>query len=307
MLMSTTFAADTAMPGNDRDDHGCIGSAGYVWSDSANACVRPWESKDAVEQDAMVTRAHNAGITKYSTWNSFMPNAPITREQASKMIVMWINSNPNIQIPVAMKACVFSDADKIDSSLIDWVQTACQYGLFKGYKGNFMPNNNISTNDIVTVVERLAGQSPVILKYTSMIKIKVADRPLLRNELLRGLYTLDIYVKGEATKEKAAELELAQNNLNNAKLLWAKQNLITYTLTQKASCFCAPEYTRPIKYSVISNRIYAEGAVYADGSGGAATGTMMPKLNTVDEALGMIQEAIDNKAESVTVQYDPIL
>lgn len=31
------------MVGNDRDAHGCIGSAGYVWCAKENACVRPWE------------------------------------------------------------------------------------------------------------------------------------------------------------------------------------------------------------------------------------------------------------------------
>jgi hypothetical protein len=29
--------------GNDRDAHGCIGSAGYVWCAKEQACVRPWE------------------------------------------------------------------------------------------------------------------------------------------------------------------------------------------------------------------------------------------------------------------------
>ena len=29
--------------GNDRDVHGCIGSAGYSWSETLQQCVRPWE------------------------------------------------------------------------------------------------------------------------------------------------------------------------------------------------------------------------------------------------------------------------
>ncbi|MCQ2410146.1 MAG: hypothetical protein MJ053_01035 [Elusimicrobiaceae bacterium] len=29
--------------GADRDAHGCIGSAGYVWSEPLQQCVRPWE------------------------------------------------------------------------------------------------------------------------------------------------------------------------------------------------------------------------------------------------------------------------
>ena len=29
--------------GNDRDAHGCIGSAGYIWCEKDNQCQRPWE------------------------------------------------------------------------------------------------------------------------------------------------------------------------------------------------------------------------------------------------------------------------
>jgi len=31
------------MPGSDRDEHGCIGSAGYQWCERSNQCERPWE------------------------------------------------------------------------------------------------------------------------------------------------------------------------------------------------------------------------------------------------------------------------
>lgn len=32
-----------AVVGNDRDEHGCIGSAGYVWSTLRQECIRTWE------------------------------------------------------------------------------------------------------------------------------------------------------------------------------------------------------------------------------------------------------------------------
>ena len=32
--------------GADRDAHGCIGSAGYTWSEAQQACIRPWEQAD---------------------------------------------------------------------------------------------------------------------------------------------------------------------------------------------------------------------------------------------------------------------
>ncbi len=31
--------------GNDRDEHGCIGSAGYSWCEVKNKCLRVWEEK----------------------------------------------------------------------------------------------------------------------------------------------------------------------------------------------------------------------------------------------------------------------
>ncbi len=39
--------------GGDRDEHGCIGSAGYSWCARENHCVRPWE----------LAREHNIAMT----------------------------------------------------------------------------------------------------------------------------------------------------------------------------------------------------------------------------------------------------
>ncbi len=38
-----TAYCNPPMPGSDRDEHGCIGSAGYSWCAKENACVRSWE------------------------------------------------------------------------------------------------------------------------------------------------------------------------------------------------------------------------------------------------------------------------
>lgn len=35
--------APRTLVGNDRDAHGCIGSAGYAWSEVLQQCARPWE------------------------------------------------------------------------------------------------------------------------------------------------------------------------------------------------------------------------------------------------------------------------
>ena len=35
--------ASPPVPGSDKDEHGCIGSAGYTWCAELNKCIRPWE------------------------------------------------------------------------------------------------------------------------------------------------------------------------------------------------------------------------------------------------------------------------
>jgi hypothetical protein len=45
----STPAEESELLGGDRDEHGCIGSAGYVWCESKQKCLRPWE--EACEED----------------------------------------------------------------------------------------------------------------------------------------------------------------------------------------------------------------------------------------------------------------
>lgn len=34
---------EAPLVGGDRDEHGCIGSAGYAWCEAKGECLRPWE------------------------------------------------------------------------------------------------------------------------------------------------------------------------------------------------------------------------------------------------------------------------
>lgn len=45
---SNEIPVETTEPmlvGGDKDEHGCIGSAGYTWCESKEKCLRPWEEK----------------------------------------------------------------------------------------------------------------------------------------------------------------------------------------------------------------------------------------------------------------------
>jgi hypothetical protein len=40
---ATPQTQQTPLVGGDRDENGCMGSAGYRWVSVTKACVRPWE------------------------------------------------------------------------------------------------------------------------------------------------------------------------------------------------------------------------------------------------------------------------
>ena len=43
--------ANKNMVGGDKDEHGCIGSAGYMWCEAKQKCLRAWEEKCEQEQE----------------------------------------------------------------------------------------------------------------------------------------------------------------------------------------------------------------------------------------------------------------
>jgi hypothetical protein len=42
---------ESQRPGSDRDEHGCIGSAGYRWCERTAQCERPWELAEREQLD----------------------------------------------------------------------------------------------------------------------------------------------------------------------------------------------------------------------------------------------------------------
>ena len=43
VVMQNKVMPDKNIVGGDRDEHGCIGSAGYSWCAPKNKCLRIWE------------------------------------------------------------------------------------------------------------------------------------------------------------------------------------------------------------------------------------------------------------------------
>ena len=60
---SSEIAPSESLVGADRDENGCIGSAGYQWCASLGKCVRPWElaEEQGIENEAESVQQFCAG------------------------------------------------------------------------------------------------------------------------------------------------------------------------------------------------------------------------------------------------------
>lgn len=52
---------EAVIPGSDKDEHGCVGSAGYVWSEVKKDCIRPFEAGLKISE----TQKDNATYATY--------------------------------------------------------------------------------------------------------------------------------------------------------------------------------------------------------------------------------------------------
>ncbi|MBU0655836.1 MAG: hypothetical protein KJ914_12020 [Gammaproteobacteria bacterium] len=93
----------------------------------------------------------------------------------------------------------------------------------------------------------------------------------------------------------------AARQLRDAEAKWKQNRPAHYTYTLQRSCFCAPEYRKPIEIRVFRGLIQQASLL--------PEGTPLPaerksEALTVDGLFRLIREAIDKKAASVTVEYD---
>jgi Family of unknown function (DUF6174)/S-layer homology domain len=255
---------------------------------------------DSTSNEDVVNRWYQNNITKFYTEKDFNWSASITRAQATKMFMSWLDMHKDLTERLPQSLCtIFIDDTQIDSSLKTQVYNACGYGILKWNNGKFMPNDFIPAEHAMIALWRLKKIFPSLNDYFNAVALK-KGYVVKRIDFLRALYELEKWIKWQSLAKE-------QQQLDAAKILWSKNILKNYMITQTVSCFCMWDYTRPITYQINSSVVVSGSAMYSDMSGGKAPSDMYNNLNTVESAFIIIQEAINNKAESVQVKYDSIL
>ncbi len=100
-IAKATVTSDTVKPrmtGSDRDEHGCIGSAGYTWSIIKKDCIRIFEIGIRLNPAAAVTNKTSAAFIVFDNnklkAELFAPGQPassIILEYGKKNSQVWFN------------------------------------------------------------------------------------------------------------------------------------------------------------------------------------------------------------------------
>ena len=121
----------------------CFGlttTSGKVFNDSKNH----WAKK---EIDIAFTNGVTNGVSKYS----FNPDAPITRQEAAKMVANY----KKITVTKVYRLNAFSDSSQVASWALEEIEAVLKAGYMKGDNKTFRPTDNITRAESIVTLSRV--------------------------------------------------------------------------------------------------------------------------------------------------------
>lgn len=114
--------------------------------------IHPITERYPIINSDILDRMHTKWFTRYSSLNDFRPNDYITRWEASKFILAF--SELWYKYKTRRSDCSFNDIEFYDDTLVPSIIESCELWFFNWSKGNFMPNNNLSKAEAITILLR---------------------------------------------------------------------------------------------------------------------------------------------------------
>ena len=91
-----------------------------------------------------------------------------------------------------------------------------------------------------------------------------------------------------------------QDALAAARARWALTNADDYSFEFQRSCFCAPDFVRPVRIEILDGTVSS--AVYADTE--EPISLPLTSVPTIDDLFDEIQAAVDGMAFSIMADYN---
>ena len=96
-------------------------------------------------------------------------------------------------------------------------------------------------------------------------------------------------------------LNRVQVELNSHRNLWRRNRLSDYTYEYNVLCECSDKFGQTVKITVMDHEV--ESVVYAVSGKPPVVGGS-PRYHTIDTLFDLVQDAISNEADQLTVSYD---
>ena len=123
--------ATSTIVGNDRDAHGCIGSAGYSWCEIKNKCLRTWEEKCEATPAVATTS---------------LPTSCVDQLEAKAVVTSLSNYSGPVGTNIEIKGCNFSG---FEGDKYAWIENT------QGVKGILYGEQDSNAKVIKVVLKNL--------------------------------------------------------------------------------------------------------------------------------------------------------
>lgn len=271
---------------------------------SSFASIAPIAKADSAEDMAAYTWAFDEGLTTMTSFDAFMFENAINREQAARFLVKGAEA---LGIELSSdQTCDYKDLASADQSLVEFINEGCELGLFKA-QADFNPKQLMTREQAELVVARMvygmdevnayaedAGISEFaaareLLMADEIVKVEIpAQASVKRGHLLLMLYRLADADVVEPTAPGYAEVSLVSApadqsvpyNANGVKV-----GTIKLTAGQNATTVSSVTVTRS-----------------GLGNVGDLQGAWLANANTVTDV-----KSFSTSSQSATIKFSPSL
>ena len=127
----------------------------FTWNSSKTECIKIDTSARDAELKKAIEWMYANWLTQYDTPEKFWSNDYLTREQAAKFFTTFYSKVLNRKFNWNADLKVFSDIDEANPELKQHISQAYNIWLFKGFRWKFMPKNNLTQAQAISVAIRM--------------------------------------------------------------------------------------------------------------------------------------------------------
>ena len=114
-----------------------------------------WVSLAKSSLNESISRMNQNWLTKFNNARDFMSSNNLRRDEASKFFVQYAKEILWLKPDTSKTSCNFNDLDKSWPDLKTQIKESCQLWLFQWYNWKFMPTQQITNAQAITVFIRM--------------------------------------------------------------------------------------------------------------------------------------------------------